>query len=177
SGQLFGDSNGNGSRDSGEPALVGWTVFLDNNSNGVPDSGEPQTATDASGAYAFSNLGPGTYHVREVVQPGYAQGVAARDVSVQSGVVSGGVDFANLRLASISGLVFQDNNGDGGRQAGEPGRAGVSVFLDSNSNGVLDSGEPVVKTDATGAFTFSNLGASPYQLRAVAPVGWLQTPA
>lgn len=43
-------------------------------------------------------------------------------------------------LGAISGAVFQDNNGNGVQDAGEPPLPGVTVFLDANNNGTLDPG-------------------------------------
>src|SRR5262245_45904415 len=45
-----------------------------------------------------------------------------------------------LLAASILGSVFNDLNGDGSR-AGDPGVPVVTVFLDGNNNGVLDSSQ------------------------------------
>jgi subtilisin-like proprotein convertase family protein len=38
SGTVYSDTNGNGTRNTGEPGLAGWTVFRDDNNNGVIDS-------------------------------------------------------------------------------------------------------------------------------------------
>ncbi|HEY7089539.1 MAG TPA: S8 family serine peptidase, partial [Tepidisphaeraceae bacterium] len=73
SGAAFGDYNSNGIRDSGEPGLSGWTVFLDSNNNGVLDNGETQTTSDASGSWRFDGVADGQYTVREVVPPGWTQ--------------------------------------------------------------------------------------------------------
>jgi uncharacterized delta-60 repeat protein len=72
-GSVFEDTNGNGVRDvfnPTEPDDVGRTVFLDLNTNGVLDAGEPQTATDGGGNYAFNNIAPGIYRVRDVLPVG-----------------------------------------------------------------------------------------------------------
>src|SRR5207253_5064034 len=82
----FQDTNGNGVRDSGEPTLAGWTIFLDANNNGVLDSGEVSTTTNSSGNFRFSNLAPGTFHVREVQQAGWTQTTAnPAAITVSSG--------------------------------------------------------------------------------------------
>ncbi|MDY6939455.1 MAG: S8 family serine peptidase [Cyanobacteriota bacterium] len=62
-GSLWEDLNGDGSQNTGEPGLSGWTVFLDDNRNGQLDSGETATTTETNGDYRFSNLAPGRYHV------------------------------------------------------------------------------------------------------------------
>jgi hypothetical protein len=56
----------NRARDAGEPGPAGWTIFLDADADGQLDAGELSTSTDANGAYAFTNIAPGTYHVAEV---------------------------------------------------------------------------------------------------------------
>ena len=66
SGTVFHDLDVDGSEDPGEPGLVGWTVYLDTNNNSSLDPGETSTTTGAGGTYTFSNLGPGTYQVRDV---------------------------------------------------------------------------------------------------------------
>src|SRR5207244_3094478 len=45
SGTVFNDTDGDGTRDTGEAALSKWKVFLDTNKNGSLDSGEPSTNT------------------------------------------------------------------------------------------------------------------------------------
>src|SRR5205823_4529747 len=44
--------------------------------------------------------------------------------------------------ASISGTVYNDKNGNGHRDVGEPGLQGVTVYLDSNNNSAPNAGEP-----------------------------------
>jgi len=68
SGVKYNDLNANGVRDIGEPGLANWRIYLDANNNGVLNAGERNTLTNATGAYSFSLLAPGVYHVREVQQ-------------------------------------------------------------------------------------------------------------
>ncbi len=42
--------------------------------------------------------------------------------------------------ATISGVAFNDIDGSTTQNGGEPGLAGVTVFLDANNNGILDTG-------------------------------------
>ncbi|WP_264322338.1 SdrD B-like domain-containing protein [Zarconia navalis] len=72
-GSKWHDLDSDGVRDSGEPGLEGWTIYLDENKNGALDSGERSTVTDADGNYRFNFVPPGTYTVGEVVQPGWTQ--------------------------------------------------------------------------------------------------------
>lgn len=52
-----------------------------------------------------------------------------------------GVDFGNWQPAEIHGIKWNDLDGDGAPDSGEPGLAGWTIFLDANENGALDGGE------------------------------------
>ena len=73
SGTLFNDLNSNGTQDSGEPPLAGWTVYVDANGNGQLDAGETSTVTDSAGHYSLPAPIQATYQVREVLQSGWTQ--------------------------------------------------------------------------------------------------------
>src|SRR5262249_57193332 len=60
-----------------------------------------------------------------------------------------------LLLSAIAGVLFDDRNGDGVRQPGEPGLAGRVVFLDANRDGVLEHGERRTTTAADGSYRFA----------------------
>jgi len=79
--------------------------------------------------------------------------------------------------SSISGTKFNDLDGDGSRDAGEPGLAGWTMYLDANKNGTLDAGEATTTTDANGNYTFTELMPGTYTVREVQKSGWLQTTA
>jgi ELWxxDGT repeat protein len=138
SGQVFQDTNGNGALGAGDPGVQGRTVFLDANNNGALDAGEMTTTTDANGNYSFNNLPPGAYRVREVTPAGWVQTTA--DPTAISAALNGtnvtGVNFGSFQQASLSGLVFDDVNGNGVQDSGEGGLAGQTVFIDQNGNGV-----------------------------------------
>src|SRR5207244_754045 len=127
-GQKFQDTNGNGLRDPGELTLGGWTINLD----AVGGTTHLTTVTDANGNYSFANLGPGTYRVREEGQPGWVQTtVNPGDVTILSGFTASGLDIGNFQLGAIAGQKFQDSNGNGMHDPGEPGLAGWTIVLDA----------------------------------------------
>jgi hypothetical protein len=68
---------------------------------------------------------------------------------------------------TLSGTVFQDITTDGVQDAGEPGIAGQTVFLDLAGTGTLQEGDPTAVTDAAGNYqiTISNPGT--YTIREV----------
>lgn len=88
----------------------------------------------------------------------------------------GGVDFVNFQLGTISGTVFDDQDGDGLRGAGEPGLDGWRTYLDTDGDGQFDSWEPTAAVDASGSFTFTGLRDRSYDIGVVqrAP-GWVLT--
>jgi protocatechuate 3,4-dioxygenase beta subunit len=179
SGQKFEDADGDGVKDSGESGLAGWTIFLDTDGDGVLDTGETSTVTGSDGSYSFTNLGPGEYSVREVLQTGWTRTLPSSSESVvhiaESGRNPSDVDFGNFLLVTVSGFKFLDLNADGVFDFDEPGLPGWTIFLDANDNGSLDSDEPSAVTDDDGSFMISDVGPGTYQLAEVLTAGFRQT--
>lgn len=83
------------------------------------------------------------------------------------------VDFGFFRPLSLGNLVWEDSNNNGRVDAGEPPIVGaeVSLFQDANDDGIPDGPAlQTVSTDATGHYSFHNLGAGTYVVE-VAPPG------
>ncbi|MBC7783107.1 MAG: hypothetical protein H7144_04645 [Burkholderiales bacterium] len=79
--------------------------------------------------------------------------------------------------AVIDGTLFNDANQNARLDVNEHPIANQQVFLDLNANNLLDAGESVVQTSANGGFTFSNLIAATYHVRAVLLSGqYISTP-
>ena len=100
-GEKYRDISKDGAQGADEPLLSGWTIFLDGSNggtvNGILDAGERSTVTGANGAYAFTDLGPGTYIVREVQKSGWSQtSTNPPPISGLSGVNVDNVDFGNV---------------------------------------------------------------------------------
>jgi hypothetical protein len=72
--------------------------------------------------------------------------------------------------ASISGTKFNDVNGNGVRDPGEPGITGVTIQL-RNAQGQVTT----QTTTAAGDFSFAQLAAGTYTLSEVVPPGFKQT--
>ncbi|MGH7178058.1 MAG: SdrD B-like domain-containing protein [Tepidisphaeraceae bacterium] len=71
SGTLFNDLSGDQRRQSAEPGLSAWRVFIDGNDNGNFDPGEKSTLTDSKGNWRFNALPAGTFLVRVVRKSGW----------------------------------------------------------------------------------------------------------
>jgi hypothetical protein len=178
------DDNGNGRRDVNEPGLADVTIYLDLNHNGrLDEEDEPTTITVAddpdtpvveTGLYAFVDVDPGFYRVREVVPEGHQQTYprgfdiepaealwadgnwpdrfswgGSHFVRLRPGQTVDGVDFGNRPVekpASVHGRKWIDRNGNGERENDEPGLHGVRIYLDADLNNRYDRGEPITVT-------------------------------
>jgi hypothetical protein len=170
-GTVFNDINGNAVRDSGDPALSGWRVFLDTDGDWAWDSTEKTVLSDASGNYAFTGLAAGTYNVRELSPSGWTRTAPSPTVTLASGQVATAKNFANFKLASIAGRVYADANRNSAFDTGDSGLSGVRVFNDANNNGLFDTGELSTTTDTSGNYTLGSLAAATRTIRIVAPSG------
>jgi uncharacterized repeat protein (TIGR01451 family) len=160
-----------------------------------PTSSGPLLVSSGSGIHplvAPPSLQPGTYTVIETQPAGYLDG---KDVAGSSGGTVGpnqgiGSDFiANIPLAlaadstannffelpgtSINGFVYLDSNCNGVKETGEPGLPGVQVQLtDMNGNPVHDINGNLVgiaTTDANGFYQFLNLPVGTYRVTELPP--------
>jgi streptogramin lyase len=171
SGQVFNDPTGSGSFAPGDPGLMGWTIdLLDSHGNIIAT-----TTTDANGDYSFTNVGPGTHTVEEVVQPGWVQTAPAPPgtftVTPTSGQATTGLLFGDFQLVTFSGIVFNDLAGSGVYSPSDPGLQGWTVdLLDSHGNIIATTTSAV-----DGSFSFANLGPGTYTLEEVPQSGWYQT--
>ena len=107
SGQAYNDLNGNGTEDPGEPGLQGWTLDLfDAFGNFIAT-----TTTNANGDYSFTDVGPGTYTVPEVLMSGWTQTQPVNpghySFTTQSGLNETGLNFGNSQMITVSGVVLQ----------------------------------------------------------------------
>ncbi len=184
--RVWNDLNGNGVQDGGEPGLSGVQLYLDDNLNGVLDGGEATAISDGTGAYQFGSLLLGSYQVAvngASVPAGWVL-TTANDptaLTLNTGELRSDVDFGfQQQDAFIGDFVWNDLDGDGVQDAGEPGLSGVRVFLDANLNGVFDGGEIADLSDGSGAYQLTNLPAGVYSVKldvATRPAGFVQTTA
>ena len=173
------DENSDGTFDSGERGIAGATVNLLDSSGTVIAT----TTTAADGSYGFTNLDPTSYQV-EVLVPGFtftgqdtgSDDTIDSDVDTATGLTalfaltSGNDDFtidAGVLPATLGDFVWDDLDGDGLQDAGEPGLDGVTVnLLDATGTTLLDS----TVTSGGGAYSFP-VGPAGYVVQFVAPAG------
>ena len=104
SGSAYADFNNDGVRDANEPGINNVSIRL----QGTDDRANPvdiTLVTDATGAYSFTGLRPGTYSVTETAQPGgYADGTD----SIGTGLVGGLNDPGTAGNEVPFGIVIAD---------------------------------------------------------------------
>ena len=123
--------------------------------------------TAADGSYAFGNLTAGVYRVREQQKSGWTQtSVDPADFTALSGSTFG-ADFGNFKMITISGMKYEDLNGNGSKELNEGGLSGWTIFIDKNLDGQLSLGEQSTTTGPGGQYSFTNLGPGTYTIREV----------
>src|SRR5262249_39688101 len=143
------------------------------------------TTTDATGAYQFTNLRPGTYTITETQPASYLDGkdslgslggVLSNDqfgsVNVPVGAQGSNYNFGEVMPGTLSGFVYYDPNNTGTKDAGEPGIANVVITL----TGPDDLGPSVSKTtttDGTGFYQFTNLRPGTYTVAETQPANYM----
>ena len=167
SGVVYNDKNGNGQKDGGEDGLSGWTIRLVK-----PDNSEVGVLTKDDGSYLFEHLAAGSYTIKETLPSGWkATNPESGSITVDlKDADATGNDFANkLTSYSISGMKFNDLNGDGVK-AGEPGLAGWTIKLSRDGSEVNSTA-----TAADGSYKFENLEPGSYSVAEVDQAGWSRT--
>ena len=77
--------------------------------------------------------------------------------------------------AEVRGIIWNDINGNGVRDNSEPTLSGWKVYLDSNNNNLLDTGEISTTSDSQGAYTFNDLRPNTYAIAQIVQDGYKQT--
>lgn len=177
SGVNFNDRNRNGRQDTGDEGLVGWTIYVDVNGNGIFDAGDTSATTGTGGAYQLS-VPTGTFNVRSVVQENWVVTFPSSGFTRVTVVAGQSVtaNFGhNLPNPVATGFKWLDSNGDGIRDAGEPGLAGVFIYIDLDGDDRPDIGEPASISKADGSYSLTPPSAGIYAIREVVESGFLQT--
>ncbi len=158
SGTVFNDLNGDHSSDGGaDPGIAGWTVDLLDNMNTVVAT----TTTGVTGNYQFQLLALGSFTVKAILPSGWIGTLpAGGSYAISTTQDFTGLDFGNFGLVSVSGSIYDDVNGSGSANPGEPGLAGRTAE-------VLDSGNNLVASaisDASGNYSVNDVGPGTFTL-------------
>jgi hypothetical protein len=159
----FEDINGNGVLDPGEFGKSG-TIVLSYFGQEISRS------NTNDGNYCFNNLLPGNYTLTSVSSTGWA--VTTSGVVSQNGSQAIIFNIGNYQ-GSISGMVWEDMDKDGAKEAGEPGlAANFEIVLHRDScNGIILG---TTRTEPHGNYIFA-VGPGNYYLRETNQTGYDQT--
>ena len=189
----------NGSSTSSTALRAGWTVFADLNGNGVPDAGEPSVRTGSDGTFTLAletNQTSQTLYISELPRGGWTQTApavntdiltvnqtlsatlnprsykiaVAADGTITGGPASGSYDFGNQILKAVTGKVWNDLDGNGGRSTTDTPLSGWTVYADLNNNGVLDPGEPSAVSNSSGNYSLLLATGDPSTKYSTAPL-------
>ncbi len=188
---VWDDANFNGVQDLNEAGVAGVTVELFR-VDPAGDVSVGSTATDGDGWYSFGGLDLFSQYFLTFATPdGYSftkQDIGSDSTDSDVDFLTGSTDPFNVtnglnnrwdaglvQSGSISGVIWNDVNGDGQRQSGDYGLQGWTVYLDNNDNGFLDVGEPSRETDSDGRYTFDSVRPGRHVVAEVIESGYTQT--
>ncbi|MCX6679553.1 MAG: hypothetical protein NTX42_04190 [Methanothrix sp.] len=146
----------------------GWGVNLTGTTlEGGAVSQETTTASD--GSYSFTGLLAGSYTVTEESRLDW-EPVGAASQSFDLFASRSDVNFVNRLAALLSGLKFEDKDGNGLQGTGEGGLPGWTIKLQK-----LDGSVITTTTDADGNYSFPDLPEGSYIVSEELQDGWRQT--
>ncbi len=128
SGTSFNDKNKNGTQDSGEEGLSGWTIWLrevDQDKGGwwwrwnkkhidryYNSPVVETTTTDSNGNYSFDNLDEGIYFVEQQIEDGWKQTSPDKRVVIDGSDDNADVDFSNVEKKNNRNHDDEDEDED-----------------------------------------------------------------
>lgn len=184
SGTVYYDDNADAQMGEGESAIADIAVELLDSSDTVV----AKTYSASNGSYAFEGLAPARYRVRFTAPEGCGfsgtartqtrGGVMASDenvsttklISAVSGTATDTAHAGIVRLATISGVIWEDRDANHAHDPAERGMGGVTVNLMDGAGRIIKAD---AATDAEGRFTFDGVRPGDYLIRVVAPEGYV----
>jgi uncharacterized repeat protein (TIGR01451 family) len=183
SGTAYEDVDGNGVFNPGDNILPGVPVNITGTITGGGNYSQT-VITDANGGYSIGNLLPGSYSAGVTTPSGYVAakanagttgGIATTNqitnIPVPFGANSQNNNFGAVKPTTLSGFVYQDNDTNGNKNAGDTGITGATVTLtgtDSYGNSV----NRTATTDANGFYSFTTLVPGSYTISETQPAGY-----
>ncbi|MEO9952738.1 MAG: SdrD B-like domain-containing protein, partial [Nonlabens sp.] len=152
-GHVYNDLNGNGTQDLGEPNLANVDVIL------TPTFGDPITvSTDVNGDFE-GDVYAGDVRV-DIVNSSLPTGAVQTEgtdpttVTAVSGTTVTEENNGFNIPATLQGLVYNDVNGNGTQDVGEPGISNVDILITDQAGNAQ-----TVTTDSNGAYMASIVAA------------------
>ncbi len=177
------DRNGDGVQGAGEPGIpnasVTITWFGPNGTIGGGDDVVFPLTTNTNGGYSLGGLPAGNYTVTVDpaslpvgLTPSFDRDLTADNtstVALPAATAMTDVDFGYLGGAAIGDTIWFDRNGDGIRDAGEPGLGSVTVSLlwagpDGDLTTSADNKTLTTTTAADGTYLFSGIPDGKYRV-------------
>ncbi len=184
-GRVFLDYNDSGTLNGPDVGMSGVTITLAGGNLIVPIT----TTTDGSGNFKFSELAAGTYTVTETqpttptnqngrTKAGSAGGNAAVTNVISSVVLANNQQatnylFTEIPILTTGGFVYEDTNGNGIKNSGEPGIPGVVITLTGTSVITGAIAPRTFTTIANGSYTFDNLTPGTYSISEAQPAEFI----
>ncbi len=183
---VFIDANNNGEQGKYERLLSGTQVSVMLKAADGTLTEAAQGVTDEEGTVSFANLPKGEYVLDVTLPGGYGFTKRGKTEKASSNFMeensdchatsdafelvegeSRSIGIGARQVASISGIIWLDENADGIMNNGEGGQAGVQVQLEGTKNGMLY--ETVSAED--GSYSFPQVKPGMYKLRVITPDG------
>ncbi|MDQ1711048.1 MAG: large repetitive protein [Frankiaceae bacterium] len=186
---VFYDADGDGTQDAGEPGFPAVPVRLvwagADDTFSTADDEITDTTTDANGGYLFTGLAAGQYQVDPVGPAGFVltAGTDPFPVTLGAGQQDLTADFGYTGTASIGDRVWNDLDGDGVQDGGEPGIAGVTVTATwagfDGTAGTPDDRAFTGTTNGSGVYAIPGLPPGAYAVAVTGglPPGYVATTA
>lgn len=180
-GIVYDDRNRNGRRDGSDTPIAGVVVQLQRPDGSIVAT----TTTGADGRYLFVDIEAGDYVIVELQPAGYGDGTEngnnRRPITIVAGTPNPDVNFGEV-TGSLAGVVYNDSDSDGARDANEPFIPGVTVTLAGTTArgenicnylaSLTPAGSCTQVTGADGGYRFVGLPGGNYTLSETQPAGY-----
>jgi hypothetical protein len=173
--QLTFDINGNGIRDIADasPVPAPFEADFSLKKDGIDLDGSPFTLGGGTIAVNFDSLDAGTYVVtEETLTDGWIRTKGGTDsIVIATSGVNDTADYLDFKYLTISGMKFDDLNGNGVKDIGEPGLEGWKI----NVAGGTYHGNTSATTDSNGNYSIDSVGPGTHTISEVVQAGWTRT--